>query len=444
MCFVSGLKLLPADSSDYIRTAVLLVTAGPAMVFAVAAFLPLRDVARLVWDARYISVVGAFGALASWKLGDAALSFWDAAPGNPLAVLTFSSVRAVLGLCLRGIEVEPARFRIGTAGFHVRIEPVCSGFEGLALIAVFSGAWLWFFRQELRFPRALVLLPAALAAMWMSNVARIAALVLIGNAGFPAVAMGGFHSYAGWISFLLVSFAFLAAAQQIPWLLHPSRGGSAGLPQVSGRNATAVWLLPMMAILFASLVSRATSGGFEWLYGLRFFAAVAVLWWFRAEYSRFTWRVTWFGPIAGTAVFALWMALDRWQGGGSDTPLATALASLAGTARFFWIALRVAAAVITVPVAEELAFRGFGARRMMAVDFEGVDYRRLTQVAVAGSSLLFGILHGGDWIAGTLAGVVYAVAARRSGSLGDAVAAHAVTNALLAAWVLSRGAWHLW
>ena len=124
--------------------------------------------------------------------------------------------------------------------------------------------------------------------------------------------------------------------------------------------------------------------------------------------------------------------------------LATALASLPGTARFFWIALRVAAAVITVPVAEELAFRGFGARRIMAMDFEAVDYRRLTLVAVAASSLLFGILHGGDWIAGTLAGVVYALAARRSGSLGDAVAAHAVTNTLLAAWVLSRGAWHLW
>jgi membrane protease YdiL (CAAX protease family) len=40
--------------------------------------------------------------------------------------------------------------------------------------------------------------------------------------------------------------------------------------------------------------------------------------------------------------------------------------------------------------------------------------------------------------------VLYAVALHWRGRIGDAVVAHAVTNALLAAWVLSSGNWRLW
>jgi CAAX prenyl protease-like protein len=63
--------------------------------------------------------------------------------------------------------------------------------------------------------------------------------------------------------------------------------------------------------------------------------------------------------------------------------------------------------------------------------------------ALLASSVLFGLLHR-DVIAGTVAGVLYALAARRRGQLGDAVLAHAVTNALLAVTVLTTGRWTLW
>jgi membrane protease YdiL (CAAX protease family) len=63
---------------------------------------------------------------------------------------------------------------------------------------------------------------------------------------------------------------------------------------------------------------------------------------------------------------------------------------------------------------------------------------------VFASSLLFGALPGERWFAGTLAGALYAWAMIRRGSVGDAVLAHSITNALLAAFVLYFGAWHLW
>ena len=41
-------------------------------------------------------------------------------------------------------------------------------------------------------------------------------------------------------------------------------------------------------------------------------------------------------------------------------------------------------------------------------------------------------------------GFLYAAAYARRGRIGDAVLAHAVTNALLAGWVIFSGAWGMW
>ena len=120
------------------------------------------------------------------------------------------------------------------------------------------------------------------------------------------------------------------------------------------------------------------------------------------------------------------------------------LAALSPLVRVAWLTIRVASAVVTVPIAEELAFRGYAARRWMAADFDFVNLRDLSWFAVIGSSVLFGLMHGGQWLAGIIAGLVYAIAVRRSGRIADGIAAHATTNALLAVWVLWRGEWGLW
>ena len=56
------------------------------------------------------------------------------------------------------------------------------------------------------------------------------------------------------------------------------------------------------------------------------------------------------------------------------------------------------------------------------------------------SSVAFGILHGDRWLVGTIAGVIFALAQIRKGRIGEAIAAHAVANALVASWVLAAGA----
>ena len=98
---------------------------------------------------------------------------------------------------------------------------------------------------------------------------------------------------------------------------------------------------------------------------------------------------------------------------------------------------------MVVPIAEEWAFRGYLTRRLIAADFESVPPGRFTWVSFLLSSAAFGLLHG-RWLAGMLAGLIYAGLTYRRGRVGDAALAHAVTNGLIAATVLATGDWTMW
>ena len=85
---------------------------------------------------------------------------------------------------------------------------------------------------------------------------------------------------------------------------------------------------------------------------------------------------------------------------------------------------------------EELFFRGYIQARL---DW-GTLSSRITAVAV--SACLFALVHG-RWIEAGLAGVVFSMLYIRNGRLADAITAHAVANAFIAAVALWRGDWAL-
>jgi CAAX prenyl protease-like protein len=125
------------------------------------------------------------------------------------------------------------------------------------------------------------------------------------------------------------------------------------------------------------------------------------------------------------------------------TDLQAGLGALSRGEAGVWLTFRVIGAVITAPLAEELAFRGYLTRRLIKADFRDVPPGQFRPSSFLVSSVLFGALHG-RWLAGTLAGMFYALALYRRRKLSDAVLAHATTNALIAADVLLAGAWPLW
>jgi exosortase E/protease (VPEID-CTERM system) len=362
----------------------------------------------------------------------------------PATRVTFSMVQ----LWLRpfgSFSADPGAMTIGNSRFATEIAPACSGLEGIGLILAFTIVWLVLFRRECRFPQALVLLPVGAVLAFLLNSLRIAALILLGSAGFQGVAMGGFHSQAGWIAFNSIALGICLAAREVSWIstTGPARTMTRtpeGSTAATHANPAAAWVVPFIAILAAGMASRALSAGFEWLYSLRFFAAAIALWVFRGKYKVLNWRVDWTAPSAGLLVFAMWIGLNHSARGSMPSDLAAAPSAVA----FGWLALRVLGAVVTVPVAEELAFRGFLLRRFISADFDAVSFRRFSWLAFLASSVIFGVLHGKLWISGSLAGAVYALTVMRRGRLGNAVVAHAVTNALLALDVLVFRHWNLW
>jgi exosortase E/protease (VPEID-CTERM system) len=410
------------------------VTGVASFALAAGAVIPARvwtDIFRSTGDAW---IYGLAGALVACILGMLAQKLW-----LPLSHWTLSTVAMMLRPFFSVLLVDPSTMMIGTPKFQVEIAPECSGYEGMGLILAFSSAWLWFFRRQWRFPQALLLIPAGVALIWIANSVRIAGLIMIGNAGAERIAAGGFHSQAGWIAFNAVAIGICVLARRIPALslvaLAPSRDR-----QEVDTNPTVPYLMPFLAILAAAMISRALSADFEWFYPLRVVAASGALFYFRRSYRDLDWRFGWIGAAAGVLVFAIWMAFEKTFHSAAPAPLAHA----SSAARIAWVTMRIVGAVVMVPIAEELAFRGFLLRRLQSADFEAVSWRLFAWGPFLISSVAFGILHGERWLAGAIAGGIFALAQLRRGRIGDAILAHSVANALVAAWVLFAGDWNLW
>ena len=131
-----------------------------------------------------------------------------------LGSATLSVSAALLSLLPTDIVYRPEEAVLGTSTFQVEIASACSGYEGLALILAFLSVYLWLFRRELRFPHALLLLPLGLIIIWLANALRIALLIALGTWVSPTLALGGFHSQAGWLAFLGVALGLVVVSRR--------------------------------------------------------------------------------------------------------------------------------------------------------------------------------------------------------------------------------------
>lgn len=340
--------------------------------------------------------------------------------------------------CLRmlgkTVTVDPGKLRLAIPGFSALISSACSGIEGIGLVITFLSFYLWWYRDQLRLPRALLLLPIGIIAGWTLNVVRIVVLILIGVHNRP-LALGGFHSAAGWILFNALCFGICAASWQFESL------SKVKLNAAPRHIEAAFYLVPLLAIAVTALVSHLFTTDFDTLYPLRVIAVLGALLYFRGRLAAIEWSPSIAAIGSGAVVFVIWVAFAR--GGDAGAGFIEGLRQLSPSQSVLWVMFRVFGAVVTVPIAEELAFRGYLIRKFISSDFETVSPHQFTWVALIASSVLFGALHH-EWIAGTIAGMLFAHAMYRRGSLGDAIYSHATANALLAAYVLLTGRWSLW
>ncbi len=364
---------------------------------------------------------------------------------QPLSRGTLEVVRSLLGATTSDMVYRPEEFRVGTSLFSVSIAPACSGYEGIGLIWVFLGLHLWLDRENLRFPHVLLLLPLGTAVVWFANAARIAALVLIGSWISRDVALGGFHSQAGWLVFVGIALGTVVLTSRCRFFAS-AHAADHGPLEPSGSNPVAPYLVPFLAILATAMVTGAfsPSRGGGWFYPLRVLVAASVLWWFRKAYRGMSWSCSWHAAGIGAVAAAVWVVSAFLRGEpGVSAAWPEQIAELPIPLAAAWFFVRAVGYVVTAPIAEELAFRGYLTRRLIAEDFEAVPLGQFSWASFLVSSVAFGLLHGQNLLGGCLTGMLFALALYRRGKIGDAVLAHATTNGLLAGYAAMTGSWHV-
>jgi len=148
--------------------------------------------------------------------------------------------------------------------------------------------------------------------------------------------------------------------------------------------------------------------------------------------------------LAGIAAFILWVGLEGsypligtpegfnpWQAG-SDT-------------RWAWgiTGVRLAGAVLVVPVLEELFWRSFALRFLMDKAFTRVPLGTFSWFSFIGVSIAFGMEHH-RWLPGILTGMLYALVLYQKKNLFSPILAHGITNLLLGIYVVVNRAWGFW
>jgi exosortase E/protease (VPEID-CTERM system) len=394
---------------------------------------------RTLWQ-KAIRALGPVWAYALVAAAGAALAMgFSQGLWTGMASVTFEAVYRLLGALVPTLEIDPANRVIDSGRFAVSIDPVCSGLEGMGLMLAFGTVLLLLFRHEYIFPRALLLIPAGLLLSFALNVARIAGLVLIGNAGYPEAAVYGFHSQAGWITFNAAAVGIAVASMRSRWF---SRAAAVRDTAVTGENPTAVYLLPYLAVILAVMLSRAVSGGFEGAVGLPLLLAGAALGYSVPRLRDVDWRVSWRGGVAGLGIFLVWITAAHFILPVQGTP--QTLAALSSVSRDLWVIGHILMSVAVIPLAEELAFRGYLMRRLQSPDFESLSPRQAGTVGLVGSALVYALCQGAFWLPGVIAGAVFGLLYRRTGRLGEAVGAHVTGNALIGVAVLAGSQWQLW
>ncbi|MCR9088656.1 MAG: exosortase E/protease, VPEID-CTERM system [Rhodobacteraceae bacterium] len=450
----------------------LLLATVPAAIVGVGAEGPQLLAAIVLWTAGILVVVAAglrmvapFGVwIATFRSGGillpAMLLFGLALPelGKVLFPLwhtellrdpTFNAVRwfsDLLGLNLTStpehFAVPPGQYVLGQGDFFVSIGQSCSGIEGFALISIFLTGYLALFRHQLSVSRAMVVLPIGLVLSWLLNVVRISVLIWLGVNVSPTLAVEGFHSHAGWLSFTFLAFGLIATIHFFPWFRarasgqheqHSSRNSTAPPPLTQDWNAARI--LPFTVFMFTALLASTFFEHPAIAYPLRLVAMLAALWVFRAQILAIEWRIESWAVLSGAVIGVAWVLTAPAPAAGVD-PLAGALGQLGVVAFALWVVSRVIGTTFVVPLIEELFFRSYlldrlSARRSML----------FLLLAVGISTVGFALLHG-RWIAAGLAGLVFAwLVLRPNGKLSDAIVSHGIANGLIAAAAGMSGDW---
>lgn len=362
--------------------------------------------------------------------------YWGSMTG-----FTLESTRVLLDVIYSDIFFDPKGSKLGVRSFWVHIDPVCSGIEGMVLSSSTAAIYLYLSRQYLRFPHALIILPLACAISVALNIVRIATLIVIGAELSPGVAVGGFHSVAGWIASVFVALLIVFVFSNWSWIQKRSLVASISSSKADDSKLAIAILVPFVFFASLSLISGIFVKDFDYLYPGK---TILVL--LTGIYFWKTYRIrkpnNWVEPIiAGSVVAVVWIVLIP-EDPQKNALIDQALSAMSLGALVSWSLFRMIGFFIVAPVLEELVFRGYLICRISGQELVNDQRLVFSFSALIVSSVLFGILHNA-WIAGTVAGALFAFVRFRSETIASPIIAHSAANVLVAMWALHTKNWVL-
>lgn len=212
------------------------------------------------------------------------------------------------------------------------------------------------------------------------------------------------------------------------------------------------YIAPMAAFLIIMAIGNAVEGWYPWAYVARATVAAALIVAFWRYYTRIRWDYWWLGIVMGIVGIVQWIGMDTLLQRAWPEMLALDHEKAFNPFAYFtspaatwsWIVVRMLGASLVVPFMEELFWRDYLWRRVIAPnDFKLAKVGEYDLIALMAVSVAFSFVHvqiataivWGLMVGGLL---VY------TRSLGACIIMHGVTNLLLGLYVLHTKEWAWW
>lgn len=218
------------------------------------------------------------------------------------------------------------------------------------------------------------------------------------------------------------------------------------------------YILPMAVFLGITWVGTLAKGKYDWwptAYAVSYVAKTIVvavlLFLFRPNFTKITWNHWWLGVIVGFVGIFQWVPMQLWlqKFAFFSPPAASEVfnpyrdlpAGMVGA----FIAVRIAGASLVVPVMEELFWRDYLWRQILAPnDFKLARVGEWGWAPFLGVAGAFAFVHGNWWLTSVVWAMMIGALLAYTRSVGACIIAHGVTNLLLAVYVLKWKDWAFW
>jgi CAAX prenyl protease-like protein len=230
----------------------------------------------------------------------------------------------------------------------------------------------------------------------------------------------------------------------------PERSSSLRPPLIRDDLA---YLLPMATFLVFTQLSSWWPKYYPALYTAKTVVVAGMLVVLWRHYTKIRWNYWWLGLIFGVIGIFQWVPMQLWlqqhfeffRPSDPDKVFNPLRDIASPQLRWAFIGVRLAGAVLVVPVMEELFWRDFLWRQVIAPnDFKLAEVGEWDWKAFLAVSALFAVVHGNWWLTSIVWAMLAGLLLVMTRSLGACIVMHATTNLLLGAYVLRWQDWAFW